>query len=471
MPDRNGLSSWAERDDLFHLRATLQAFERSYFDYKQDPAVFSKAEMWIKDLQKRKIGSVEQLAAECRKQLPSKTNTIMTTDNNKSRRSPLLFSTEELLLKSLSAFLPSPVGFQCYRLAQEAVERRENGMAIASYVHRGSKKGERWIITAPEGQTYALKENHQQHNDENPQQDGSCWTLDVDCAGYVRNVLKSITGSDFSMSLSDRDYMRAKDFFTYFERLEYTVKDVLRANPAEEEGEGEDDPLMTRLKWCLVDDLRSVVAGDIIVYRAKGGAAGGSVFTKKDCLRKALTAVKTAELYDTIDEETGDQHVDINVSKLPEVTEWVEDVMQILATVGIEEIDMLRGDNGGDNDEDNDDNLQVAISILEKEEKLSENTVSLLQEVLRSTNGNTGHIMFAAGPAEETAGSAEESKSHIWRVPVYHSTGVGPKSKRGIKRAYKRFEWSPKYERWTRGGPRDDVEGKHIEVVVGRMCV
>jgi hypothetical protein len=255
--------------------------------------------------------------------------------------------------------------------------------------------------------------------------------------------------------------MRAKDFYTYFERLEYTVRDLLRVNPAEDDDTDSDesDPLQ-RLKWCRVDDLRTVVPGDIIVYRAKGGAAGGSVFTKKDCLEKALEAVKTAELYDTIDEENGDQLVDINVSKLPEVREWVEDVMEILANVGIEDIDVLRGDN----DEDNDDNLPLAISSLEKEAKLTENTVSLLQEVLSSTNGNTGHIMFVAGPAEE-------SKCHTWRVPVYHSTGVGPKSKRGIQRAYKRFEYSPKYERWTRGGPRDDVEGKHIEVVVGRMCV
>ena len=103
---------------------------------------------------------------------------------------------------------------------------------------------------------------------------------------------------------------------------------------------------------------------------------------------------------------------------------------------------------------------------MEQEEKLSENTVSLLQEVLSSNNGNTGHIMFAAGPAEETS-----QDTHIWRVPVYHSTGVGPKKNRGIQRAYKRFEFSAQCQKWTRGGPtRDDVEGGHIEVVVGRMC-
>jgi len=267
------------------------------------------------------------------------------------------------------------------------------------------------------------------------------------------------------------------DFYTCFERLEYTVNDVERENPLisvecnipipnNNNGEKKEQPT---LRWCRVDDLRNVIAGDIIVYRAKGGAAGGSVFTKKECLRKAMIAVKTAELYDQVDGETGDQLVDVNVAKLPEVKEWVDDVMEILEKVGIEEIDQLRGDNKGENDEDNDDNLQVAISLLESEGKLSENTVSLLQEVLSSRNGNTGHIMFAAGPAEDT--SPHSTETHIWRIPVYHSTGMGPKSQRGVKRAYKRFEYSPKYEKWTRGGPRDDVEGGHIEVVVGRICL
>lgn len=462
MPDRNGLSLWAERNDIFHLTTTMQIFERALvvssspgdgFSPPPSPTPTSPhAEAaWKKELEKRHIGTVEQLASECRIELKNKITATTQVDDDESQAAVSLLSflwKNPQTLQRLSAFLPSPLGFRCFQLAKQAVQRVDTGLAKASYVHRGGTRGEKWLI------------------DEN-----GCWTLDVDCAGFVRNVIQSVTGSDLKVSLSDRDFMRAKDYYAYFERLEYSVTDIANTNGVDDNGNGNgignNDNDQQVLQWCRVDDLRSILAGDIIVYRAKGNSAGGSVFTKKDTLQTALTAVKAAELYDIKDEETPDNiPVDINVAKLPEVKEWVVDVMNILKAVGIEEIDQLRGDNGGANDEDNDDNLQAAINLLEKEEKLSEDTVSLLQEVLSSTNGNTGHIMFAAGPAEETS-----DETHIWRVPVFHSTGVGKKSKRGVQKAYKRFEYSPKYQKWTRGGPRDDVEGGHIEVVVGRMCV
>lgn len=350
----------------------------------------------------------------------------------------------------LSTFLPSTIGFQCIQLAHEGVERVERGTAKTSYVHRGSKQGEQWIISSDNA--------------------ASIWTLNVDCAGFIRNVIKSITGSEMLVSLSDRDFMRAKDFYTFFESLPHTATDNILSTIPNENGTRNTTQPRELLKWYRVDDLRQCILGDIIVYRAKGGAAGGSAFVKRAGLRQALVAVKAAELYDSINEESGDhQPVAINVAKLPEVNEWVAGVMAILSSAGIDEIDKLRGINYGTNDDDDnsEDSLKIVITPLVEQGMLSENTVSLLEEVLNSQNGNTGHIMFAAGPAEEIS-----FETHIWRIPVYHSTGVGPKSKRGVQRAYKRFEYSPKHQRWTRGGPQDDdVEGGHIEVVVGRMSV
>jgi hypothetical protein len=73
-------------------------------------------------------------------------------------------------LAQLTAFLPGPVGFRCFRLAQKCAEKVKNGTADVKYVHRpesGKIGEEQWDIPV---------------NDD--------WTMYVDCAGFVRNILK-----------------------------------------------------------------------------------------------------------------------------------------------------------------------------------------------------------------------------------------------------------------------------------------
>ena len=66
--------------------------------------------------------------------------------------------------------------------------------------------------------------------------------------------------------------MRAKDFYRFFETIQYMVTDT-------QDLPEETDML---LKWRIIPDLRMVIPGDITVYRPKGNSAGGSAFTEYD---------------------------------------------------------------------------------------------------------------------------------------------------------------------------------------------
>jgi hypothetical protein len=154
-------------------------------------------------------------------------------------------------LHLLYNFLPGPLGHRCFRLSQMAADRVEKGLADVKYVHRpesGLRGNESWQVHGKE------------------------WTLHVDCAGFVRSVLKHVTKDLFQPSLSDRSFMRAKDFYRFFETIQYMVTDA-------QDLPEETDKLM---KWRIVPDLRMVIPGDIIVYRQKGNSAGGAAFTDND---------------------------------------------------------------------------------------------------------------------------------------------------------------------------------------------
>lgn len=82
-------------------------------------------------------------------------------------------------------FLPGPVGLRCFRLAQRAAELVDQGQAETTYVHRpesGKSYGEEKFCATGI----------------------SDWALHVDCAGFVRSVLKHVTKSQFQVNLSDR---------------------------------------------------------------------------------------------------------------------------------------------------------------------------------------------------------------------------------------------------------------------------
>jgi hypothetical protein len=133
-------------------------------------------------------------------------------------------------IQYLASFLPGPVGQRAFRLAQRCAEKVKKGSADTEYVHR------------PESGKKGKEEFHIPVGDD--------WTLNVDCAGFVRSTLKHVCKNPFVLLISDRDFMRAKDFFGFFQTIPYTVMD------REEIPESD-----KRMKWRIVPDLRMVIPG------------------------------------------------------------------------------------------------------------------------------------------------------------------------------------------------------------------
>lgn len=303
----------------------------------------------------------------------------------------------DTLIQSLRAFLPGPQGLRCFRLAQIAARKVQRGKANTDYVHRlesGKMGEETWQLPV-----------------------GDNWILKVDCAGFVRNCLKHVTKNPFKMALSDRDFMRAKDYYGFFESIPYTVMD------REEIPES-----VKTMKWRRVPDLRMVIPGDVIVYRPKGNAAGGAAFTTNDRkdLRNLLKAVKTAQLWRE-EPRSWDNLVARNFAKDIRVQSWVKAVRNKLQAVNICSVKEIRMKYNQIND------LLIASNYV----PLSQDTLSLIKECSETTSMNTGHIVFAAGPAVQV-------EDDVFRVRVVHSTKHGKKDENGeivvgVQEYFKRF--------------------------------
>mmetsp|Transcript_19232 Transcript_19232/g.31958 ORF Transcript_19232/g.31958 Transcript_19232/m.31958 type:complete len:450 (+) Transcript_19232:204-1553(+) len=324
----------------------------------------------------------------------------------------------EETLKRLKIFLPGAVGFRCFRLAQRAAEKVELGTADAKYVHRpesGKAGNETWDTS------------------------GDDWTLHVDCAGLVRSVLEHVTKSTFRVSLSDRSFMRAKDFYRFFETVPYTVIDRQEVVESDKQ-----------MHWRLVRDLRMVIPGDIIVYRPKGNGAGGAAFTTNDRsdLKHLLKAVKTSQLWHN-EEGEWKNLVTRNVGRDASVKAWIEDVKAKLAKIGINTVRDFRAKFDSINE-----------LLREKEEtEITSDTLQLMKECAETTALNTGHIVFASGPAE-LKGDNE------YRIRVVHSTKFGKKDRKGnvtegVQEYFRRFrlvQGPNGEEKWTREMRKAPVE-------------
>lgn len=73
---------------------------------------------------------------------------------------------DEATIESLQAFLPGPVGFQCFRLAQRVAEKVEKRSADTKYAHRsrnGEEENEMWHVPLT-----------------------GKWIVNVDCGGLIR---------------------------------------------------------------------------------------------------------------------------------------------------------------------------------------------------------------------------------------------------------------------------------------------
>lgn len=328
---------------------------------------------------------------------------------------PLEEQLSDETIQYLRSFLPGPVGFRCFRLAQKAAEKVQKGTADTEYVHRpenGKINPEEWSVPT----------------------DGSSWTLNVDCAGFVRNCLKHVTKDPFTMLLSDRDFMRAKDFYGFFSTIPYTVLDAVEIPESDR-----------RMKWRLVPDLRMVIPGDVIVYRPKGNAAGGAAFTTNDRkdLGRLLKAVKAAQLFREMKQEWDNMGATRNVAKDGSVKPWVVAVKAKLKSIGITSVKDVRQNIGTLNERLHEAGHRV----------LQDDTLQLMKECSETTALNTGHIVFAAGIAVHK-GDDE------YRIRVVHSTKFGKKDVNGevttgVQEHYRRFKLvrdSDGKEFWTRQG-------------------
>jgi hypothetical protein len=310
----------------------------------------------------------------------------------------------------MQSFLPGPRGIRCFRLAQQCARSVRAGTANTEYVHRpesGKVGNELFKLTKGSGD----------------------WILHVDCAGFVRNCLKHVTKDPFVMELSDRDFMRAKDFFGFFQACPYSVLDGTLIPETDK-----------RMKWRLVPDLRMVIPGDVIVYRPRGSAAGGAAYTTNDRkdLAHLLKAIKTSQLWHT--EQRGSDEPR-NFAKDARVKPWVVDVKNKLQSVGIHTVKDLCATLATLND-------KLAAAGYSK---LYQDTVNQMQACIETTAMNTGHIVFCSGPAV-----AKENDAY--RIRVVHSTKYGApdangNATTGIEEHYRRFRLV-KSERgkeyWTR---------------------
>lgn len=311
----------------------------------------------------------------------------------------------------LRSFLPGPVGFRCFRLAQKAATMVQLGTADTTYVHRmenGKRGEEQWTM---------------------PMDGTSRWTLNVDCAGFVRNCLKHVTKDPFRMLLSDRDFMRAKDFYGFFSTIPYTVLDPTEIPESDR-----------RMKWRIVPDLRMVIPGDVIVYRPQGNAAGGAAFTRNDRkdLAKLCKAIKTAQLFREEMKQKEWEHMGgcetRNVAKDASVQPWVESMVDRLNRVGIVTVRDLRQNLDTLNE------LFAQAKIMENDAVVvcDDDTIALMRECAFTTALNTGHIVFAAGIACHKGDNS-------YRIRVVHSTKFGKKDENGevtegVQEHYRRFQ-------------------------------
>jgi hypothetical protein len=184
-----------------------------------------------------------------------------------------------------------------------------------------------------------------------------------------------------------------------------------------------------RMRWRLVPDLRMVIPGDVICYRAKGNAAGGAAFTTNDRkdIQHVLRAVRTAQLWH---EEKGEWKnlVTHNKAKDPRVKPWITMVLEKLRAIGIHSVRELR------------ENLDSINDKLRAQDyrPLYRETLALIKECVYTTAMNTGHIVFAAGPAVHKG-------SNEYRIRVVHSTKHGYRTENGVvttgvQEYYRRFK-------------------------------
>jgi len=333
-------------------------------------------------------------------------------------------------LQSDKRMLPGPVALECLALAKAAVNRAETNPECTRHVYRSQhswKNQELWQVGTTAAADDTATTNEQQ------------WRMHVDCAGFVRNVLETTMKTPFAVTLSDRSFMRAKDFCTFFEHLPSigTEKDNLLKI----------DSSSLSSCWRKVDDLRKLQPGDVISYHHGGGAAAGAAFVEMTSLHKLFKALKVKKLYDEEVKAKRGGMVDQNISLDAEVEVWTELMIHGLAEYGITSLDLLK-----ERLEDEDVKKFMFFNDVD---------TTLLREALQSKCHDTGHVMFAAGPPEQV----ETSK---WRIPVYESTSSSGK-RPGVQRGFRTFTLAENGKWFWEGDT--NILGIADEVSAGRLLL
>jgi hypothetical protein len=309
------------------------------------------------------------------------------------------------------------LAMECLALAEEAVKHAEANPECTKHVYRSQHprmNEEVWLVRrATDGE----------------------WKMHVDCAGFVRNVLETTLKKPFTAALSDRSFMRAKDFCYFFEHLPSLCV-------------GKDDGSNDRSAsscWRRIDDLRTILPGDIIAYRHKGHAAAGSTFMETTSVYNLFKALKVKQIFDAEAKIQRDGMVHRNIAEDEAVRQWADSMVHTLAEIGIESLTSLR-----ERIEDDDVKNLLLCNKVE---------ISILKEAMQSKAHDTGHVMFAAGLAEKV----EENK---WRVPVYQSTASSVQH-RGVQHGYRTFTLSERGQ-WLWEGDTS-ILGVPDEVFAGRF--
>jgi hypothetical protein len=141
-----------------------------------------------------------------------------------------------------------------------------------------------------------------------------------------------------------------------------------------------------------------------------------------------IKAVKMAEIWKEEEAALGAKLVTRNCAKDPQVKPWVQDCRKNLQQVGITTVKELQSMLSNVND------------LLQEngEAPFAQSALDLMSECLQSRALNTGHIVFASGPA------VKKGEGEV-RIQVVHSTKHGKKDENGnviegVREHYRRFQ-------------------------------
>jgi hypothetical protein len=403
-----------------------------------------------------------------------------------------------------TSMFPGPKARACLELAQQAVEAVEahydtkssdmsssEYIPITDYVHRPmyrqGKGKEQWIVT--QETQFPVLTNCSIDPHISSKDRPILWKITrmhVDCGGFVRNVLCSVLQcEEFVYTRSDRDYMRAKDFYTWISSLPMLTTKMLEGlnqkkskndeNKNDYDANNHHSSLSTTSFWRRVHDLRYVLPGDILAYRRAGNAVGGAAFTTADSydLKTLLRAVRMAQLYKKKMKENDTLSNSVfpctkNFARDTSLDGWINSFIEILENhFGITNVTHL-------NERSMDGRLPNQTPFwtdLRKhlDDSFDTDTIELLQEAVSATEVNTGHVVFVAGSAKliRTTDIGEE-----YRIPIFHSTERGRKNNQGggVERNFRRVIRIHDTNQWIRPKSRNKSDLVFLDVAVGRLC-